>query len=97
MLSTGKNFLANFSKQELREVGNSKRCMKWGGILSKTTQKGGGGGRVGVKPDIVCRWGRVFKNESLPLPHARAPKNCNHVPSMLIRLCLMNGASGAKL
>ena len=57
--------------------------------------KGGGGGEV--KPDIVCRRERVFKNQSLPLPRARSLKNCNHILIMLIRLCLMNDASGAKL
>ena len=66
------------------------------GILSKTTQKGGGGGGGEVKPDI-CRQERVFKNESLTLPHTCSLKNCNHIPIMFIRLCLMNNASGAKL
>ena len=65
------------------------------GILSKTTQKGGGGGGE-VKPDI-CRRERVFNNESLTLPHTCSLKNCNHIPIMFIRLCLMNNASGAKL
>ena len=54
------------------------------------------GGEGEVKPEIVCRWERVL-NELPPLPHARSLKNCNRIPIRLIKLCLMNDASGAKL
>ena len=39
----------------------------WGSRVKLIKFKGGGGAGGELKPDIVCRWERVFKNESLPL------------------------------